>query len=127
MTERKKQSDHEDAPDPNELLAKNLAAILGNRTPEAYCRDRKPIYISGTKKGKRVGARTFRAVIAGEFSPRLDFIAAIAWAESLEPYQLMFYDFDPSNAPVMISRAQETFLKSLQRAAKEMPNPRGPS
>lgn len=114
----KKQPDHGDAADPNELLATNVKAILRGRSPEDYCKEKKPVYISGTKKGKKVGSRTVRAVLSGEFSPRLDFIAAIAHAEELEPYQLMFYDFDPHNAPVMISRSQQDLLDALRKAPK---------
>lgn len=118
MRRTKRQEKQGDAPDPNELLARNIKAILGSRTAEAYCKERKPVYVSGTKKGKKVGARTIRALLLGEFSPRLDFVAAIAYTEELEPYQLMFYDFDPENAPVMISRSQQDLIDQLKRAPK---------
>lgn len=113
----------DDAPDPHELVARNVKLILKDRTPEAYLKEMKRAnkevcYISGTKKGKPVGHRTLRALVGGEFSPGLDLLAAIAWAEQLELYQLLFYDFDPTNAPVMISRDQQNLLDALRKVPK---------
>jgi len=123
MTNPKRPTKQDDAPDPNELVAHNVKLILGERTPEAYLKEMKAAnktvcYVSGTKKGKPVGFRTLRALIKGEYSPGLDLLAAIAWAEQLELYQLLFYDFDPANAPVMVSRQQEELLEALRKAPK---------
>lgn len=123
MAETKPEEDQGTPPDPNELLANNLKKILGDRTPETYAQQVKPMYISGTKKGKKVASRTIRAAMTGEYSPRLDFLAAIAFVESLLPYQLLFYEFDPDNVPVMITKAQEEFMKTLQSARKVFGEP----
>ncbi len=109
--------------DINRLVAANLQKILKDRSPETYCAEGRGLhYISGTKKGKRVSERALRYATTGEQSPRLDLIAAVADKEDLLPYQLLFFDFDPGNAPVMISKSQEDFMRNIQQAAKAFPD-----
>lgn len=122
MAHRKDPEEGEQKPrDINELVAANLKLILGERSPEDYCRYDDPKmalkYISGKKKGQKVAPRSLRYAVDGEQSPRLDLIAAVAAREELQPYQLLFFDFDPSNAPLMVSKEQQEVIESIRRSA----------
>lgn len=110
--------DEELPQDINGLVARNLGRVLDGRSPEDYCKEtnHKLVYVSGTKKGKKVAARALRYAVDGQQSPRLDLIAAVAAKEQLHPYQLLFFDFDRSNSPVMISKEQGELIKKLQSA-----------
>lgn len=109
----------------NELIKGNLAKILGARKPEAYCGKKgdpeRLIYVTGSKKGRPVAPRALRYVIEGVNAPRLDLIAAVAHKEGLQPYQLLFPDFDPTNAPVMISKEQDALLKRFRQDFASLP------
>lgn len=109
-------------PDLNTIAQENIRKILGGRTPEAYCG--KPPdrlrYVSGTKKGKPVAPRAIRYALSGENSPRLDLIAAIAHKEDLQPYQLLFHNLDPKNAPVMVSKEQQDMWQRITSNFKEL-------
>ena len=110
--------------DINGLVAKNLRKILGEgRSPEVYCqeRGRELFYVSGSKKGKKVAPRALRYALDEEQSPRLDLVAAVAAKEGLHPYQLLFFDFDPENAPLMISKEHAELIRKLQEAPKTTP------
>lgn len=111
-----------DFPDINELVSANLKRVLGKRTPEAYCGEKpKLLYVSGSKRGKAVAPRALRYAIDGEQAPRLDLIAAVAAREGLHPYQLLFFDFDPRNAPVIISKEQAELIARIQASPKAVP------
>jgi hypothetical protein len=78
-------------PDLNAVVQENIRRILGDRTPESYCKEpgRPLYYVSGAKKGKRVSERALRYAISKEQSPRLDMIAAIAAKEGIPPHHLL--------------------------------------
>lgn len=82
-----------DPEDINNIVRANLRKILGDRTPEAYCKERgrQLYYVSGTKKGRKVAPRALRYAVSGERgdSPRLDLIAAVAAKEGFAPFQLL--------------------------------------
>ena len=110
-------------PDVNELIVENLLKILANRKPETYCgkngdRERL-VYVTGGKKGRPVAPRALRYAVEGVNAPRLDLIAAIAHKEGLQPYQLLFEDFDPKNAPVVVTAEQEALLQRIRENFKE--------
>ena len=108
-----------DFPDINGLVSANLKRVLGKRTPEAYCEEKPKLrYVSGSKKGKAVAPRALRYAVDGEQAPRLDLIAAVAAKEDLHPYQLLFFDFDPGNSPVMISKEQADLFARIQASPK---------
>lgn len=77
--------------DLNTVVQDNIKRILGDRTPEAYCKEagRPLYYVSGAKRGKRVSERALRYAISNEQSPRLDMIAAIAAKEGIPPHHLL--------------------------------------
>ena len=104
--------------DVNEVIRTNLLKILGGRKPENYCgQARDPerlVYVTGGKKGRPVAPRALRYALEGVNAPRLDLIAAIAHKEGLQPYQLLFEDFDPSNAPVVVSKSQQELLERIK-------------
>jgi hypothetical protein len=77
--------------DLNTVVQDNIKRILGDRTPETYCKEAgNPLYyVSGAKKGKRVSERALRYAISKEQSPRLDMIAAIAAKEGIPPHHLL--------------------------------------
>lgn len=86
-------------PDLNVVVQNNIKRILGDRSPEAYCREGGGLYyVSGGKKGKRVAPRALRYAISEEQSPRLDMIAAIAFKEGMQPWHLLMEHQPPSEA-----------------------------
>lgn len=107
-----------DRRDINIVIAENFAAILGERSPETWHRQVKPVYVSGPKKGKRISARKLRDILNCINSPSLDVIAAIAEAEQLLPYQLLFPGLHPSDAPVLMTRSQQEVIDSIRRSAQ---------
>lgn len=110
--------------DVNDIALENLRAILGPRSPEDYCgkpgdRDRL-MYVTGSKMGKAVAPRTLRYALEGTHSPRLDLIAAVAFKEGLQTYQLIVPDLDPRNAPVMITKEHQNLLDRIKSDVKEL-------
>ena len=104
--------------DVNELIRANLKRVLAGRKPEAYCGKKgdpeRLLYVTGGKKGRPVAPRALRYTIEGVNAPRLDLIAAIAHKEQLQPYQLLFEDFDPNNAPVMITKDHAALMARIR-------------
>ena len=110
--------------DINKLVTGNLKKILGNRSPEDYCAEHGRVlrYVSGKKRGRKVAPRALRYAVDGKQPPRLDLIAAVAFKEDLQPYQLLFFDFDPRNAPVMVSKEQQQLIEGIQKSAAALSN-----
>ena len=110
-------------PDMNELIRTNLLKILGNAKPETYCGKKgdpeRLMYVTGSKKGKPVAPRALRYAIEGVNAPRLDLIVAVAHKEGLQPYQLLFEEFDPKNAPVVVTKQQQALLARIREDFKE--------
>lgn len=104
--------------DINQVVATNLLTILGGASPETWQKRADVFYVSGPKKGKKVSARKLRDLLSCINSPSLDVIAAIAEAEQLHPYQLLFPDLDPSDAPVLLSRSQQQVINSIREKAQ---------
>ena len=102
-------------PTVREIVMQNLAAILGQRSPEEYCRQAPKLhYVSGTKAGKPVAARTLRYALEGDFSPSIELLEAVAAREDIAAYQILLPDLDPKDAPVVITRAQGDLMRRLQ-------------
>ena len=112
-----------EGPDVNELIRTNLLKILGNAKPETYCGKKgdpeRLMYVTGNKKGKPVAPRALRYAVEGVNAPRLDLIVAIAHKEGLQPYQLLFEEFDPKNAPVVVTKEQQALLTRIREDFRE--------
>lgn len=101
----------------NHVIAENFKRLLRGRSPETYYKQVQVIYVSGPKRGKRVSPRKLRDLLSSTNSPSLDIIAAIAAAEQLHAYQLLFPGFDPDDAPVLLSRSQQEVISEIRKAA----------
>ena len=101
----------------NDVLADNFARILAGRSPETYHKVVNIRYVSGPKVGAKVSPRKLRDLLSSTNSPSLDVVAAIAAAEQLEPYQLLFPGLDPNDAPVLLSRSQQEVIADIRKAA----------
>lgn len=108
---------HKEAKTINNVIAENFKRLLRGRSPETYYKQVKVVYVSGPKEGKRVSPRKLRDLLSSVNSPSLDIIAAIADAEQLHPYQLLFPGFDPDDSPVLLSRSQQEVIAEIRKAA----------
>ena len=106
------------APDINQTVAQNFKRLLGERSPETWWKQTNPVYVSGPKKGNRVSKRKLRDVLNCINSPSLDVIAAIAEAEALEPYLMLFPGLIPSDAPVLVTRSQREVITAVLAGAR---------
>lgn len=99
------------------IVRENLRKILGSRSPEEYCGTgtNRLRYVGGTKATKPIAPRTLRYAIYGEFPASIDLIEAVAAKEDIQPYQLLLPEFDPSDAPVVITKTQDDMLKRIAR------------
>lgn len=103
--------------DINQILADNFLRVLAGRSPETWKKQANPVWVSGPKKGKPLSQRLLRNILNRFNSPSLDVVASIAAAAHLLPYQLLFPQLDPSDAPILMSAAQQQLIDSITQTA----------